>query len=264
MKTNKTIPVLRNTLQVLMLTVLIVAFGSCRSSRVSGKTEPTDTLITNAGEKGAELIFKFERGESFNHPLMALWLEDTNGNYLQTLYVAESIAKGIYGYGDKSTGKWLPGPIRRPATLPVWAHSRGVRENDGYYIPTMSTALPDAMTGATPSGNFLVMSRLLPNIPPVFDVYFEINQSWDWNEFWTNNKFPDDDDYKTSCQPALVYKARIYQDVSGIPINLSLIGHSHYSGKDGKIYDDLSTITTAKNITGKVWVKITAVSGVNN
>ncbi|MBN2273328.1 MAG: hypothetical protein JXR41_06595 [Bacteroidales bacterium] len=255
MRKYNTISATFMALSLIMITGSLATY-SCRSSRTAKTPAIPDTLITNWEEKGAGLVFYFEKGESFNHPLMALWVEDTAGNYLQTLYVAESIAKGIYGHGDKSTGKWLPGPIRRPATLPVWAHSRGVREDDGYYIPTVNTALPDAMTGATPPGDFVIMSHLSQNIPPVFDIYFEINQSWDWNEYWTNNKYPDDEDYKTSCQPALVYKARIGKSGYENPVELSLIGHSHYSGKDGDIYTDLSTITTAKDITRKAWVKL--------
>jgi hypothetical protein len=256
MKTKRTIQPASVILSVLILFAAAVTFSSCRSSRTSALHQPADTLFTNREETGSGLVFHFEKGERFNHPLMALWIEDTSGNYLQTLYVAESIAKGIYGHGDKSNGKWLPGPIRRPATLPVWAHSRGVRENDGYYIPTTATALPDAVTGATPPGDFVVISRLPVSVPALFDVYFEINQSWDWNEYWTNNKFPDDEDYKTSCQPALVYKARIGQITSGERVGLALIGHSHYSGRDGEIYKDLSTITTAKDITENAWVKM--------
>jgi hypothetical protein len=254
MKTNKTVSATFVTLSLFII-IAIFTVNSCLSSRVAALAEIPDTLITNPEETGANLVFHFEKGESFNHPLMALWLEDTAGNYLQTLYVAESIAKGIYGHGDKSTGKWMPGPIRRPATLPVWSHSRGVREDDGYYIPTVSTALPDAVTGATPPGDFMIISRLSQNTPRILDVYFEINQSWDWNEYWTNNKYPDDEDYKTSCQPALVYKVRIDQSIPGSAAELTLIGHSHYAGKDGEIYTDLSTITTAKNITKRVWLK---------
>jgi hypothetical protein len=233
-----------------------ITIHSCSSSNVTSTLFKPDTLISNPEEKGVGLVFHFEKGESFNHPLMALWIEDTTGTYLQTLYVAESIAKGIYGHGDKSTGKWLPGPIRRPATLPVWAYSRGIKEDDGYYIPTVHTSLPDAVTGATPPGDFVIISHLLQDLPSVVDVYFEINQSWDWNEFWTNNKYPDDEDYKTSCQPALVYRARIDLSLPYSSTDLILIGHSHYSGKNGEIYTDLGTITTAKNITKRAWVKI--------
>lgn len=256
MKTKKTLYTTTAILLLLMLSLAAVTLNTCRSARSSALQTPADTLFTNKEENGSGLVFQLEKGVSFNHPLMALWIEDTSGNYLQTLYVAESIAKGVYGHGDKSTGKWLPGPIRRPATLPVWAHSRGIKENDGYYIPTTATSLPDAVTGATPPGDFVVISRLAKNVPEVFDLFFEINQSWDWNEYWTNNKFPDDEDYTTSCQPALVYKARIGQITSDERIGLTLIGHSHYSGKDGAIYPDLSTITTAKDIARNVWVKM--------
>jgi hypothetical protein len=256
MKTKKTIYTTTAILSLLMLSLAAFTFNTCRSARTSALQPPADTLITNREETGPELVFHFRKGESFNHPLMALWVEDTSGNYWQTLYVSESIAKGVYGHGDKSTGKWLPGPIRRPAALPVWSYSRGVKENDGYYIPTATTSLPDAVTGATPPGDFVLISRLSQNIPAIFDVYFEINQSWDWNEYWTNNKFPDDLDYKTSCQPALVYRARIGRMTSVNPEELTLIGHSHYSGKDGEIYKDLSTITTAKDITGNAWIQM--------
>jgi hypothetical protein len=256
MKTIKTTCTTTAIIIGLILSASAVSVSSCRSTRSSSLPQPADSLYTNQEETGPTLVFQFEKGESFNHPLMALWVEDTSGKYLQTLYVAESIAKGVFGHGDKSTGKWLPGPIRRPATLPVWAHSRGIRENDGYYVPTPATALPDAVTGATPPGDFFIISRLSKNTPAVFNVFFEINQSWDWNEYWTNNKFPDDEDYKTSGQPALVYQARVGPVNSGEQIGFTLIGHSHYSGKDGEIYKDLSTITTAKNITEKAGVKM--------
>ena len=48
----------------------------------------------------------------------------------------------------------------------------------------------------------------------------EINQNWDWNEYWTNDKYPDDENYKMSCQPALVYEAVIDSKYSkGITID---------------------------------------------
>lgn len=239
---------------LMALVSMLLAFSSCRSARNLTDRSVHDTLTTNVNEKGPEIVVHFTRGKNFNHPLMAVWIEDTNGNYLQTLYVAESIAKGIFGHGDASSGKWMPGPLRRPAALPVWSYSRNVQESDGLYIPTVNTPLPDAVTGPTPQGDFSIISYLAENIPEVFDVYFEINQSWDWNEYWTNAKFPDDENYKTSAQPSLVYIARLDTVTGQKTTELKLIGHGHYSGKDGKIYKDLSTITTARNITDKIYV----------
>jgi hypothetical protein len=239
-----------------ILVIIIGSYYSCSSSARLAASFKTDTLYTNVKGKGELLEIDFQRGPEHNHPLMVVWIEDIDGNYIQTLYVAESIAKGVFGHGDKTTGKWLPGPIRRPAALPVWAHSRGVQEEDGLYIPTEETAIPDAYTGATPPAHFILLARADNTLPEKFYVYFEINQTWDWNKFWTNNKYPDDDDYKTSCQPALVYRALISKSEMNGPKSLELIGHSHYNGSNGEIDSDLSTITTAKEITKSISVRI--------
>ena len=238
---------------LLSLPVILLINHSCRSARIP-REYSTDTLYTNVNGKGDLLKIDFQRGAEHNHPLMAVWIEDTAGHYLQTLYVAESIAKGVFGHGDKSTGKWMPGPIRRPAALPVWAHNRGVKEADGLYVPTQETAIPDAYTGATPPSNFVLFARTDKPLPDTFYVYFEINQTWDWNYYWTNNKFPDDEEYKTSCQPALVYRTEMSCKNGRQPYELKLTGHSHYSGENGEIYPDLSTITTAKDITKSIRV----------
>jgi hypothetical protein len=65
----------------------------------------------------------------------------------------------------------------------------------------------------------------------------EINQPWDWNEYWTNTKYPDDEEYKTSCQPALVYRAIVNLDNAEKTYPMKVIGHSHYSGKTGELFN---------------------------
>ena len=57
--------------------------------------------------------------------------------------------------------------------------------------------------------SFVLNTRADNELPAVFRVLLEINQNWDWNEYWTNDKFPDDENYKMSCQPALVYEVVI-------------------------------------------------------
>jgi len=251
---------LRNKILLLVLLisislVLIHLQQSCSSTKIIAEYR-TDTIYTNASATGNLLEFKFRRGPEHNYPLMAVWIEDTAGNYIQTLYVAESIAKGVFSYGDKSTGKWMPGPMRRPAALPVWAHKRNVKEADGLYVPTQENPIPDAYTGATPQAHFVLLATTDKELPQYFYVWFEINQTWDWNSYWTNNKYPDDTEYKTSCQPALIYRVLLSMDETGQPKQMQLIGHSHYSGRDGSVNPDLSTITTAKEITETIVVRI--------
>lgn len=238
---------------VLFAVCSYAVFYSCSSQRIGKLNGITDTLNTVHSGKGVNIEFYFEKGEEHNYPLMAVWIADTSGNFLQTLYVSESIAKGVFKHGETSTGKWLPGELRRPAALPVWSHSRNIKEDDGLFIPTVKTAIADDYTGATPVHNFALFSKIEnPNLK-VFDIYFEINQSWDWNDYWTNNKYPGDEDYKTSCQPSLIYKARMNSENTGKEMTLSLVGHGHYSGDNGNIETDLSTITTALKITKRAY-----------
>lgn len=244
-------------ISLLVLLSSIVIFSSCTGAGRSSKTPEVPTLInTNPNAENPMIVLEFFKGKEHNHPLMAVWAEDLDGKYIETLYVAESIAKGIYIHGDKKSGKWMPGPIRRPATLPYWAHKRGVREEDGLYIPTFNTQMPDAITSATPKGNFILIAKTTKKYPTQFHLLFEINQSWDWNEHWTNNKFPEDKEYKTSSQPSLVYQAIINADSAKNPIQLKAIGHGHYSGANGELFEDLSTLTTALKIAEKILVRV--------
>lgn len=217
----------------------------------------SEQIVTNTEGKGIILEIHFQAGKHHNHPLMAIWIEDTAGNYLQSLYVAQSIAKGYFAYGDKTSGRWLPGEIRRPAALPYWAHKRGLQAEDGLYIPSSKNPLPDAYSGATPKADFILTTKT-DNIPNTqfIRVLMEINQTWDWNEYWTNNKYPDNDEYKTSSQPAIVYAATIDINVKDKEYELIPIGHSHYSGDTGELFPNLSTLTTALHIAKSIRVKV--------
>ena len=123
-------------------------------------------------------------------------------------------------------------------------------------MPTKNNPIPDAYTGATPSGNFEIRAKFDEQPPESFRILFEINQSWDWNEYWTNNKYPDDTEYKTSCQPALVYMTEIDLKNPQEFYEMKVIGHSHYSGKTGELFTDLSTITTALDIAKGIRIRI--------
>jgi len=237
------------------LVISLILLVSCKSTRIP--EEPVKTILeANIDGKGPALVLDFTRGEQHNHPSFVLWAEDMQGSYLQTLFISRSIGTGVFEHGDPSGGTWKPGEIRRPASLPYWAHKRGVKDEDGLYVPSSDNPVADAYTGATPSGDFQVNARFDGEAPRKFRIMFEINQTWDWNEFWTNNKYPDDDEYKTSCQPALVYMAEIDRDNPKEYYELKVIGHSHYSGKTGELFTDLGTMTTALEIADKLVVRL--------
>jgi hypothetical protein len=239
--------------------IVAVIAASCspgikRSVSVLNKQQ--ETLTTNQQGKGQEIVVDLYRGKSFYYPLMAIWLEDADGNYIQTLYVARSVATGVFMYGKQEGNRWVPGPKRAPQTLPYWAHKRGVEASDGLYMPEPDNPVADAYTGATPVTGFSLVSRADNQLPDKFTVCLEINQNWDWNEYWTNDKFPNDPYYKMSCQPAVVYKASSADISSGGRVRMKAVGHSHPSGKTGELFPDLTTLTTALTIADSVVVRL--------
>ena len=209
--------------------------------------------INNAG---TPLSIQFEKGSEHNHPLFAIWLADENGKYIQTLYVSESIGRGVFKRVNRKTGQWKAGEIDRPAALPYWAHQRGVKNELGTYNPTPKQPVVDAYTGATPSSSFVLNVKTEKPLSGKYKIMLELNQSWDWNEYWYNDKYPGNADYKTSSQPALVYSVDIDTTNPAAEYVLKPIGHSHYSGADGSLDTNLSTLTTALKIAKKITLKL--------
>ena len=196
------------------------------------------------------------KGKAHNHPTFAIWLEDSSGQYLQTLFVTAALGQGIYQHGVKSGGTWKPGEVRRPSALPYWAHKWSIKNEYGSYEPTPRNKVPDAYSGATPAGSFRLNTRSNNALIGQVKIFMEINQPWDWNEYWTNALYPNDFDYQASCQPAVVYSAMVDMGNPGTIIEMKPVGHSHYSGNTGELYPDLSSITTALNIASQITVVV--------
>ncbi len=237
------------------ITLLLVILTACTGTRLPSDEVPEE-LLSNPDGKGQKLEFTMLSGEANNHPLMAIWAENPEGQFIQTLYVAESIGKGTFRHGETSEGFWQPGEIQRPAALPRWSHQRGIQNEKGLYLPTPATPVPDAYTGPTPGKSFILNTRLDTHLSGIIRVYFEINQTWDWNHFWTNNKFPDNEEYKTSCQPALVYSIEVDFANPKEEYLLELVGRSHHSGANGELYGDFETMSTALHIIDKLSMRI--------
>ncbi len=247
---------MRKSFVILLPAVFLPAFLllTCTNTRVPVEEAP-EHISSNPRGTGQVLEIEMTRGEGHNHPLMAIWIEGSDGTFVQTLYVAESIGKGIFQHGDASRGFWMPGEIQRPAALPYWSHRRGIKNESGRYLPTPENPVPDAYSGPTPGQSFILHTRLDEPGLRQFNVLFEINQTWDWNEFWTNNKYPDDEEYKTSCQPALVYSVSLDLDHPQEEYPMQIIGRSHHSGATGDLFTDTETLSTALHIAGEIIVR---------
>lgn len=242
---------------VLLPAALVILAGACAPVKQSGmKQSPVQELIANPSGSGPELTIQITPGKAHNHPSFAIWIESLEGEFLQTLFVTKSVGTGFYGHGKLDEEKWDKGagPQSRPASLPYWLHKR-LPASAEFYLPTPDNPVPDAYTGATPQGASEIQTRADQSLPQQVKVMMEVNQPWDWNDFWFNTKY-DDADYRTSCQPSLIYYVVVDFEKKTQTWYMNPIGHGHYAGKDGGLYTDLSTLTTAKDIFSSIRITL--------
>lgn len=204
-----------------------------------------------------KISIELKKGKAFRHPLFAVWIEDSIGNYIETLYISKVIASSTFNFGKKVDGKWKPATIRRPEALPYWSHKRNIKASDGLFIPLHKSADLDAVSGATATSNFVINSETNLNNKNNYRILVELNQSFDWNDFYSKDKFPNDKIYSGSGkvgQPSLIYATEISNTniKSTLHKIMTLRGHGHYSGKNGKLFTDLTNITTAKQIADRI------------
>jgi hypothetical protein len=230
--------------------IILVGFlicQSCENEEYSGNTGDIRIHI----ETGDQWIHDFPLSLGFtkkNPPQFAIWLEDTSGNYMVTLFATSKIATEGW-IGNKGN--------RRKETLPHWCHKRGIVYEDGLYLPTKEHPLTDGITGATPQGNktFYLRNQQLPG---QFIIKAEFNHSVDFNESYPEEAKAGDINYSGgsggSGQPAVIYSATILPG-SGV-IYMSLAGHSSPDGSDAGIYSNMEGISTAKRIVKSITIDI--------
>ncbi|MFO7790876.1 MAG: hypothetical protein R6V32_09910 [Bacteroidales bacterium] len=245
---------MKKTLFAPLILLLLVTTASSQN-RKNNKPEK-DTIVTNINGQGYQIEIDFSAGKAHNHPSIAVWTETMYGNLMQTLYVTASFGKGVYRYGEKTDDHWKDGIKRYKAALPYFIHKWSkAKQYDDLLIPTPEHPIPDAVTAATPPGDFVLKTRTNNKKEDKFRILLEINQAWDFNDYWHNAKFPGNNEYQASCQPSLIYAVTIDSNDPMESYVMNPIGHGHYAGKDGKIYTDISTLTTAKKIAGRIEVQ---------
>lgn len=232
---------------ILLLTTQIVLCASCEKKELAF-VENDIKVEVETGENWEHDFTLFLGITKKNTPQFAIWLEDTNGNYLSTIFVTNKIA----------TQSWIAsGGNRRKEALPHWCHQHGVVYDDGLMLPTKKNPLVDGITGATPKGNKSIQIRLADFSQPVI-IKAEFNHSTDFNDYYTKNAPENAANYSGgsmgSGQPAVVYSATI--DANTQNLELSLIGHSSPNGANGNVYPDTSTLTSALKIVKRITVTV--------
>lgn len=244
---------------------LLYNFGNEYRNSITGiETLEDGTEIISIDKDFNKVFLEIEakRGPTFRYAMMVIWIEDMEGNYIESIFVPKSIASSRYVNGKPdANGIWRPAIVRRPESLPYWAHKRGIRAADGLMVPLGKAYDIDAVSGATPKNDFMINSQAKIGKLKKFRVLLEVNQSFDWNEYYHKKRFPNDEVYSGNGrvgQPAIVYAADIDLDKIKTIKNFLLepIGHSHHSGKTGELFEDLSNISTALEILDRIIVKV--------
>lgn len=185
-------------------------------------------------------------GKSFNHPTYVIWQEDMDGNYIKTLFVTKSYATGIFDNKMIDDSIWIKeeGSSHQPAALPYWTHKKGLIDGK-YLLPKPDHPFVDAYSGATPQNDFRFITSN-ENKEAQYKILLEVNQAWDWNNYWTNVKFENSNSYNHSAQPSLIYAVIINDEDT--TFHLNAIGHGDPKGESGKLFTNLNTLTTSKEI----------------
>jgi len=232
--------------------LLVFALSNCKTTEETTEIIVIDdpALVTSDDM----MIINIIKGKSYNYPTFVIWAEDMDGNYLKTVFITQAYASGIFGHKMIGDTMWVneAGSSYQPAALPYWTNKKGFIENK-YLIPTPEHPYIDAYSGATPTDNFS-FKTVSGTKQSQYRILLEINQTWDWNEYWTNNKYPDSPAYKHSSQPSLIYEVTINNEDSDFFMNPA--GHGDPKGESGRLFTDISTLTTAREILGSVKIEI--------
>lgn len=215
--------------------------------------------------KEVQLSIDLLRAEHYWHPQMAVWVEDLQGNFVETIFVSKATAQGIF-FGGRSKDNFkefdakpsASTDYRRVDALPVWSHKRGVQYEDGMYVPPRDQPLPDAITGATMQGNFHMMSSI--DALDSFNLKLEINVAFDDNEYYSEYDFADDEIFHNGTgqlgQPSLVFNTIVDLNDGREYYLMDIEGHGHHSGQSGEVNRDLSTLTTSLDIVERIVVGV--------
>lgn len=258
--------------------------------RANTKTEETihytyiRTDITPTDATGNKLTIDLRKGAYFQWPQYAIWLETLDGEFIQPLYITEKLAKN--NFSTKVTRRnpnqvftsnpqiaeeqgqaifeYTSEPATaeqrmRPESLPVFLHKLAIQTTAGIFVPTGNNSSIDGYSGATLLDHFLLSSRTAKPLPDSYKVRMEINQSFDFNEYYSSDRYPDDPIYSGdgyTAQPSVVYEAIIDTTLPQRYFPMTIVGRGHHSGADGELHLDLENLTTALELVDRVIVEL--------
>ncbi|MDA3957047.1 hypothetical protein [Oceanispirochaeta sp.] len=188
-------------------------------------------------EKGKEWTLSILAGEEYSYikwlgpipmkkkPLIAVWLEDSEGRLLRTLSVT----------GKAAENRWLGKAVERPESLPVYYHSKAAAD-----IQESIDAISSASKGKEPK------DRRFPGEFPAETarIRAEVNISYDYNDFYTKELTD------VNGQPSLIFQSEWDSDKKEYSLKPAGIGS--VDGSTAVIDADLSHMTTALKLVDSI------------
>jgi len=190
----------------------------CAATLLSGCTKKN---TVDASKPHVSLTFTYGKELKYA-PTYAIWVEDEEG-HRATLFVTNKIARSNWG-------------ADRASVLPIWS---GIREQN-----------VDAVSEATQSNK----AKLQCNLPKDFSdkkltLFLEVNASFDYNEYYREGLKRGEEGYNdVNGQPSMLYRAELDPRTVRGQAPVTLVGAGEVMGTDHTVYDDLSHVSTAKEI----------------
>lgn len=163
-------------------------------------------------------------GEVFKNraPQIAVWVEDSDGTYVDTLFVTKKA----------SENKWIFSPKEgRPESLPDWYKAKG--QNPAEKI---SSEKIDATTSATPKNGIVTSKEVNLEKGKTYVFKCQANQSFDYNDFYTKKNSGVDG------QPAVLYIEEMIPDGTEKEIRLELSEKKEHITTADKILESIYVV----------------------
>lgn len=233
---------------LLVLTILLTA--GCVMNRIDRAPQ---TLNLRDADDGLPVEVRIAAGEAWTSrmqagpfifnvlPQFAIWVEDGDGEFVDTLYVTGADFKKL-----RHAEKQGRGADYFADTLPVWA-SRAVAA--GKSLPSKESPYPDAVTSATPAAD-VTINTTVPGRSAGLVFFLEINKSGDENDAFTKEV------NDSAGQPSLVYRAAVAEPKTGSSRAMELLGHGGMLADEPGVYSDLSAFDTALDLVSRAVVSL--------
>ena len=163
-------------------------------------------------------------GEAYSKraPQIAVWVEDSDGTYVGTLFVTKKA----------SGNKWIGSPKDgRPESLPDWYKAKG--QNPAEKISKDDL---DATTSATPKKGIVISKDLELEKGKTYVFKCQANQSFDYNEYYTKKNSGVDG------QPAVLYAGEMIPDGTEKEIKLEFSGSREKLTTADKIIESIYVV----------------------